>query len=107
MWQYRERLNYYEKQRRSLYERLRDALELKLMKTALIDSFYNYLKNNVEYSFLEKSELRPKSRKMEKESEFFNTFIVIFCEGSVDPSLKNYIRFFPENKVIKKRSSSV
>ena len=102
MWQYRERLNYYEKQRRSLYEIMRDALELRLMKTALIDSFYKYLKNNVEYSFLEKSELRPKSRKMEKESEFFNTFILIFCEGSVDPALKNYIRFFPENKVIKK-----
>lgn len=101
MWTYRERLNYYEKLRRSLYEILRDALELKLMKTSLIDSFYNYLQNNVEYSFVDKSELRPKSKKMEKESELFNTFIVIFCEGSVNPELKNYIRFFPENKVIK------
>jgi hypothetical protein len=38
---------------------------------------------------------------MEKESELFNTFIVIFCEGIINPQLKNYIRFFPENKVIK------
>ena len=102
MWLYRERLNYYEKLRRSLYEIMRDSLELRLMKIALIDSFNNYLKNDVEYSFVDKSELRPKSKKMEKESELFNTFIVIFCEGVIDPSLKNYIRFFPENKVIKK-----
>ncbi len=102
MWKYRERLNYYEKLRRSLYEIMRDALEMRLMKISLIDSFYNYLKNDVDYSFLEKSELKPKSKKMEKESELFNTFIVIFCEGTVNPELRNYIRFFPENKVIKK-----
>jgi hypothetical protein len=39
---------------------------------------------------------------MEKESELFNTFIVIFCEGMISPELRNYIRFFPENKLIKK-----
>jgi hypothetical protein len=81
---------------------MRDALELRLVKISLIDSFYAFLKNNVEYSFVDKSELRPKSKKMEKESELFKTFIVIFCEGAIDPSLKNYIRFFPENKVVKK-----
>jgi hypothetical protein len=72
------------------------------MKISLIDSFYGYLKNGVEYSFPEKSELRPKSKKMEKESELFNTFIVIFCEGIISPELKNYIRFFPENKLVKR-----
>jgi len=102
MWTYREKLNYYEKLRRSLFEILRDALEMRLMKISLIDSFFNYLKNDVEYSFLEKRELKPKSKKMEKESELFNTFIVMFCEGTVSSGLKNYIRFFPENKVLKK-----
>jgi len=102
MWIYRERLNYYEKLRRSIYEILRDALEMRLMKISLIDSFYNYQRNGVEYSFLEKRELRPTSKKMEKESELFNTFIVIFCEGIISPELKNYIRFFPENKLVKK-----
>ena len=101
MWKYREQLNYYEKLRRSLYEILRDALEMRLMKIALIDSFFSYLKNGADYTFLDKSELRPKSKKMEKESQLFNTFIVIFCEGTVNPELKNYIRFFPENKLIK------
>ncbi len=102
MWLYRERLNYYEKLRRSLYEIARDALEIQLVKVALIDSFYKYIENDIEYSFLDKSELRPKSKKMERESELFNTFIVILCEGAINPSLKNYIRFFPENKAIKK-----
>ncbi|MBW1914926.1 MAG: hypothetical protein JRI86_08325 [Deltaproteobacteria bacterium] len=102
MWKYREKLNYYEKLQRSLYEVMRDALEIHLMKIALIDSFYNCLKNNVDYSFVDKKALKPKSKLMEKESELINTFIVIFCEGSIDPKLKNYIRFFPENKVLKK-----
>jgi hypothetical protein len=102
MWIYRERLNYFEKMRRSLYEILRDALEAKLMKVSLIDSFYNFMKEGVEYSFVGKSELKPKSKKMERESELCNTFIVIFCEGSVSSEMKNYLRFFPENKVIKK-----
>ncbi len=102
MWRYRERLNYYEKIRRSLYEVLRDVLQIRLMKMSLIDSFYNFVTAGEEYSFLEKSELKPKSKKMEKESELFNTFIVIFCEGGIIPELKNYLRFFPENKLVKK-----
>jgi len=102
MWLYRERLSSYEKIRRSLYEILRDALEVRLVKISLLDSFYKHMKQGVEYSFPEKSELKPKSKKMEKESGLFNTFIVIFAEGIISPELKNYIRFFPENKVIKK-----
>lgn len=102
MWTYRERLNYYEKLRRSLYEILRDTLEARLMKISLIDSFYNFHRNGMEYSFLEKSELKPKSKKMEKESDLYNTFIVIFCEGTIHSGLKNHLRFYPENKTIKK-----
>lgn len=102
MWKFREQLSYYEKLRRSIYELLRDALERRLMKVSLIDSFYNYQNNGTEYSFVEKSELKPKSKKMEKESEFFNTFLVILCEGSLSTELKNYIRFCPENSVVKK-----
>ncbi len=102
MWKYREQLNYYEKVRRSLYEVLRDALERRLTKISLIDSFFKYQEKSVHYSFLDKSELKPRSKKMEKESELFNTFIVIFCEGVVAPKLKNYIRFFPENSLVKK-----
>ena len=42
MWLYRERLNYYEKLRRSLYEILRDALELKLMKLQMPITMQEY-----------------------------------------------------------------
>jgi hypothetical protein len=101
MWVYRERLSYHEKLRRSLYEILRDVLEQRLMKISLVDSYYKHIQSGAEYSFVEKSELKPKSKKMEKESDLFRTFIVIFCEGTIHPSMKNYIRFFPENKVIK------
>ncbi len=102
MWLFREKLSYYEKIRRSIYELLRDELERQLMKISLVDSFYNYQKNNIPYEFLTKSELKPRAKKMGKESELFNTFLVIFCEGTIPPELKNYIRFFPENSVIKK-----
>jgi hypothetical protein len=102
MWTYRERLSHYEKLRRSLYEVLRDALETRLIKISLIDSFYNYQKSGVDYVFLDKSDLKPKAKKIEKESQLFNTFIVIFCEGSIGTELRNHIRFFPENKLIKK-----
>lgn len=102
MWRYREHLNYHERLRRSLYEVLRDALERRLMKISLIDSYYRHLQQGLEYTFVDKSELKPKSKKREKESELFNTFIVIFCEGIVSNELKNYIRFFPENSLVKK-----
>ncbi len=102
MWRSGARLTYYEKLRRSVYKILRDALERRLMKISLIDSFYNYKKTGVEYCFLDKSELKPKSKKKGKESDLFSRFIVIFCEGVVSRKLKNYVRFFPENSVVKK-----
>ncbi len=102
MWKFREKLNYYERLRRSLYEVLRDSLERRLIKISLVDSYYRYEKSGLDYPFLEKSELKPRCRKMEKESDMFNTFLVIFSEGVVSNDLKNYLRFFPENAVIKK-----
>ena len=91
MWHYRERINYYEKVRRSLYEVLRDALQMRLMKLSLIDSFYNFLNAGEEYSFVRKAELKPKSKKMEKESDLFRTFIVI------PPTTRVRIRSGPEH----------
>lgn len=98
-------MNYYERLRRSLYEVLRDSLERRLMKLSLVDSYFNYEKSRMDYAFLEKSELKPRCKKMEKESEIFNTFLVIFSEGVVSSNLKNYLRFFPENSVVKKNLS--
>jgi len=85
MWRYRERLNYYEKLRRSLYEVLRDTLERRLMKVSLIDSFYNYQENKVEYNFLDKSELKPKSKKFEKEQICSTLLLLSFAKASSAP----------------------
>ena len=62
MWIYRERLNYHEKLRRSLYEILRDVLEQRLMKISLVDSYYRHIESGAEYSFVDKSELKPSQR---------------------------------------------
>jgi hypothetical protein len=102
MWKFREQLCYSGKLRRSIYENLRDDLERRLIKMALIDSYNQFEENGVEYRFVEKSELKPRSKKMEKESKFFNTFLVVICENVIKSELRNYIRFYPENSVTKK-----
>ena len=102
MWKFREQLSYSGKLRRSIYENLRDDLERRLIKMALIDSYNQFEENGVEYRFVEKSELKPRSKKMEKESKFFNTFLVVICENVIKSELRNYIRFYPENSVNKK-----
>ena len=102
MWKFREQLCYSGKLRRSIYENLRDDLERRLIKMALIDSYNQFEENGVEYRFVEKSELKPRSKKMEKESKFFNTFLVVICENVIKNELRNYIRFYPENSVTKK-----
>ena len=107
MWLFRNKLNYYEGIRRSLYETLRDVLDRELIKIALIDSFEQHIKNNVEYNFVEKSELRPRSKKIETESKHNNSFLVIFSEGAINKSMKNHIRFFPENATTKKNLSDL
>ena len=102
MWKFREQLCYSGKLKRSIYENLRDDLERRLIKMALIDSYSQFEENGVEYRFVEKSELKPRSKKMERESKFFNTFLVIICENVIKSELKNYIRFYPENSITKK-----
>ena len=93
MWKYREQLSYYGKLKRSIYEILRDSLERRLMKVSLKDSFYRFQEKNVEYIFVDKSELKPKSKKNGKRIRIFNTFLVIICEGVLSSQLKNYIGF--------------
>ncbi|MCP4578337.1 MAG: hypothetical protein GY846_18860 [Deltaproteobacteria bacterium] len=102
MWKFREQLSYSGKLRRSIYENLRDDMERRLLKMALIDSYNRFKGDAVEYRFVEKSELKPKSKKMEKESKLFKSFLVIICENVIKDELKNYIRFYHENSVTKK-----
>ena len=102
MRKFREQLSYSGKLKRSIYEILRDDLERHLIKVSLIDSYNRFKANGAHYRFVDKSELKPRSKKMEKESKYFNTFLVIICENVIKSELKNYIRFYSENSVNKK-----
>ncbi len=90
-----------EKLRRSIYKTLRNELDYALFQYGLLDSYQNHLNAGVEYKFVEKRQLKPRSKVTELESELNNGFIVLFTEASMPPELKKYIRYFDSNKVVK------
>lgn len=90
-----------EKLRRSLYKTLRNELDYALIRHSLIDSYQNHLDAEVEYKFVEKRQLKPRSKVTEMESELNNGFIVLFTETAMPADLKKYIRYFDSNKVVK------
>ncbi|MBI5637294.1 MAG: hypothetical protein HZA03_04915 [Nitrospinae bacterium] len=90
-----------EKLRRSLYKTLRNELDYALIQYSLIDSYQNHLDAKVEYKFVEKRQLKPRSKVTEQESELNNGFIVLFTETAMPADLKKYIRYFDSNKVVK------
>lgn len=94
-------LSWHEKIRRSLFEVLRDELEGDLIRWGLLDSFKNFQANNHPYPFVEMRELKPKARIVEREYEYQNSFLILFCEGTIPDKYKKSIRFFDSNKVTK------
>ena len=90
-----------EKLLRFLYDVLRDELDGDLIKYALIDSYKNFQSNNHPYPFVEMRELKPRARILDREYEYQNSFLVLFCEGIIPDKYKRYIRFFDSNKVTK------
>ncbi len=89
------------KLRRSIYKTLRNELDYALIQYGLIDSYQNHLDAKVEYKFVEKRQLKPRSKVTEMESELNNGFIVLFTETPVPSDMKKYIRYFDSNKVVK------
>ena len=100
-WPFRYHLGLKLRLRRSLYEVLRDQLDMDLVKLALIDSFWNFSKAGEAYPFVQKRELKPKARVAEQEYAHHNHFFIIFCEGTIPNEHKKYIRFFDSNKMTK------
>lgn len=100
-WPYRYHLGLKLRLRRSLYEVLRDQLDMDLVKLALIDSYWNFSKAGEAYPFVQKRELKPKARVAEQEYAHHNHFFIIFCEGTIPSEHKKYIRFFDSNKMTK------
>ena len=98
---YRFQLSLHDRLRRSMYEVLRDQLDVYLVKHALIDSYRNFRLAGEPYPFVSKRELKPRARIVEKEHIHHNHFLVLFCEGTIPGYCKKYIRFFDSNKVTK------
>ena len=101
VWPYRYQLSLQDRVRRSVYELLRDQMDMYLIKEALIDSYKNFSRAGEPYPFVSKRELKPRARVVEKEYILHNRFLLLFCEGTIPSSYKKYIRFFDTNKVTK------
>lgn len=101
VWPYRYQLSMRHRIRRSVYEVLRDQMDGYLMRHALVDSYNMFMAAGEPYPFVQKRELKPRAKVIEKEYINQNHFLVIFCEGTIPGNCKKYIRFFDNNKVTK------
>jgi len=100
-WPFRYQLSVQDRLRRSVYEVLRDQMDVYLIKHGLIDSYQNFRRAGDPYPFVAKRDLKPRSRAVEKEYVLHNRFLAIFCESTISNRFKKYIRFFDSNKVTK------
>ncbi len=101
-WNFREKLSNKNRLRRSYYELLRDDLDQFILQYALIDSFKNFNTSQIPYPFVERRELKPRARIPNIEYDCHNAFLIIFLEDTLSTAHKKYIRFFDDNKTIKK-----
>ena len=100
-WQVREQLSGASRLRRSYYELLRDQLDQFMLQYALADSYQNFKARKLPYPFVEKRELKPRTRIPDVEYECQNTFLVVFLEDTVPAVHKKYIRFLDVNQTTK------
>ncbi len=97
----RESLSRNEKLRRSYYEVLRDELDQFVLKYSLVDSYNNFLNQEIPYPFVETRELKPRARIPSVEFDCQNSFLVLFIENYIEEQHKKYIRYFDINKTTK------
>jgi hypothetical protein len=100
-WPHRHNYSLKARLRRSLYEVLRDQLDMVLIKNALVDSYQNFKNAKIDYPFVLKKDLKPRAKVIEQEYIHQNNFLVLFCEGTIPGQYRKYIRFFDSNKVTK------
>ncbi len=101
MWLHRNELSRDEKRQRALYLSLRDELDYHLIEYALVEPYFDFLKSNTDYPFVNKRELKPRAKVVEKENSMMNGFIIIFTEDALPSEMKKNIRFFDTNKITK------
>ncbi|MDP2644083.1 MAG: hypothetical protein Q8P24_04030 [Desulfobacterales bacterium] len=100
-WRIREELSLTNRLRRSYYELLRDDLDQFMLSYGLIDSYKNFQSKKIQYPFVEKREMKPRTRVPHIEHEPQNSFLVIFLEDCIPAADKKYIRFLDVNKTTK------
>jgi hypothetical protein len=100
-WKYREELSQADRIRRSYYELLRDELDHFLLQYALIDSYNNFVSEQLPFPFVEKRELKPRAIIPDQEYKCQNSFLLLFVENIVPSEHKKYIRVFDVNKTTK------
>ena len=100
-WRIREELSLTNRLRRSYYELLRDELDQFMLSYGLIDSYKNFQSKKIQYPFVEKREMKPRTRVPHIEHEPQNSFLVIFLEDCIPAADKKYIRFLDVNKTTK------
>jgi len=106
-WPHRHNFSLKDRLKRSLYEVLRDQLDMMLIENALVDSYKNFKNANMEYPFVLKRDLKPRAKVTEQEYMLQNNFLVLFCEGTIPEKYRKYIRFFDSNKVTKESIGGV
>lgn len=102
-----EMLSSTEKVRRLLYQLVGNQLEKYLIKYALLDSYQNFLIKNYPYPFVEKRELKPRAKVIDREYEYQNCFLVLFYESTLTKKHKKYIRFLSDNKLVKENFQNI
>lgn len=80
---------------------LRDDLEQTLLDYVLVDSYNNFIANEIPYPFVEMRELKPRARIPNVEYSYQNAFLIIFMEDAIPAGHKKYIRYFDDNKTTK------
>ncbi len=100
-WCVRDDLSLANKLRRSYYKLLRDDLDQYLLQYSLIDSYNNFIENNMDYPFVEMRELKPRARIPDIEYKQHNAFVILFLEDALPSDHKKYIRFLEDNKTTK------
>jgi hypothetical protein len=98
---HRDCLSREERLKRSYYEVLRDELDQFVLGYSLIGSYNNFLRLRTPYPFVELREMKPRARIPSVEFDAQNSFLIIFCEDSIDKKHKKYIRYFDVNKTTK------
>ena len=78
-----------------------------LIKYAFIDSYWKFRRAGEPYPFVEKRELKSRARVNQRELSKQDSFLVIFCEGTLPSEHNKYILFFDTNKVTKEAINEI